>query len=292
MDDPYVFAWVRLIDRAKYFRLLPWPVKRFVGTLAGRNSSFLIGHRQQILDNLQTCLGLDRCAADENFRLLCESTGIAAQMVWHLPHVSTTWLKNNIETTSDAILQEIKNNGGIIFSHHSYHHNLLISYYKTLGIRCYPVGNPPTAFSDDDYLYRFTLYLNEATETNLTGGCFVYNDNKKKLVAKTKECLSKRQIMIVFCDFNEVKPVNPVYGFLGKTLQIPGGVIRSIERNDTPVYFAGFHWQQSGKYSLSMERLRPAPEGAEADTLGQRYITVLERYIRQNPSAWQGWDGF
>ncbi len=233
-------------------------------------------------------------AAGEQFRLLCESSGVAVQMAWRLAHTPCGWFQRHVRVEQPELLARIGQTGAVFLSHHSYHHNLLISFCKTTGLASFPVGNPPTAFSADDYLYHFTLQLNEATATNLNGGAWLFNNQGRTFLQGIRQALASRQLLLVFCDFNEPKQANQVYPFLGRQLQIPGGVIRLVEKEDAPVYFAGFHLEpSSGNYSLHLEPL----QGGSAPTagtppLGQRYLAALERHIRRHPAAWQNWEIF
>jgi lauroyl/myristoyl acyltransferase len=213
------------------------------------------------------------------------------QMVEQLPYISSAWLRRHIRVAEDgALLEEIAETGAVILSHHSYHHNLLISYFKVCGLASFPVGNPPTAFSDDDYLYHFTVRLNDATATNLNNGRWLFNNQGKDFLRGLKRALEPGNILLVFCDFNEAKKSNPVLPFLGKTLQIPNGVLRLVEKETVPVYFAGFHREPPGSYLLSLRRLRTQGADPETAPLGEQYLAALEQHVRQHPAAWQCWE--
>lgn len=212
------------------------------------------------------------------------------QMVWQLAEISDNWLRGNIQTVNSEMLEEISKTGAVILSHHSYHHNLLISFFKLCGLDSFPVGNPPTAFSADDYLYHFTVRLNQATATNLNGGRWLYNNQGRDFLLGLRHALQPGRILLVFCDFNEVRKSNPVLPFLGKTLQIPNGVLHFVEKESVPVYFAGFRWQPSGGYVMSLARLQTKARAPEAASLGAQYLSALEQHVRLYPSAWQCWE--
>ncbi|MFA6499007.1 MAG: hypothetical protein WCV64_06710, partial [Desulfurivibrionaceae bacterium] len=190
--DAYTKAYIRLIEQARYCRALPWFLKCRIGAWLGLNNSFLLQRREQITGIMQACLGIGQATADHHFRLLCESTGVAMQMVWQLANISNGWLKKHIQISEMEMFEEIRQSGGVILSHHSYHHNLLISFFKLSGLASFPVGNPPTSFSDDDYLYRFTLLLNQATATNLNGGRWLYNNQGKDFLLGLRHALEPR----------------------------------------------------------------------------------------------------
>lgn len=287
--DAYTRTYIRLLRCSRSWRYLPWSLKYRIGALMGRYGSFLLHRTDQIVASMQVALGIDRAAAEQQFRLLCENSGVAMQMAWQLADTPSAWFERYIRIEQPHHVQSIGKTGAVILSHHSYHQNLLISYFKTTGLASYPVGNPPTAFSEDDYLYRFTLYLNQSTATNLNGGEWLYNDQGRAFLLGIRHALESRQILLVFCDFNEPKKSNPVYPFLGKQLQIPGGVIRLVEKESLPVYFAGFSPQSSGRYALSLE---PLHTGGGTPPLAQQYLQALERHVRRFPAAWQCWEIF
>jgi len=293
MVDTYTAAYIRLIQLAQRCRLLPWRMKWLIGAWLGRRGSFLLQRRQQIVTAMQQGLGLSPQTAEKQFTELCENSGIAMQMAWQLAHSSRRWLLQQIIPEQQALVEEIGARGGVILSHHSYHQNLLISYFKTTGRDIFPIGNPPDAFSEDDYLYRFTLFLNHATETNLNGGRWLYNNQGKEFVRGIRQVLATRQILLVFCDFNELKKANPVNPFLGKTLQIPSGVIRLVEQEDVPVYFAGFYRQPTGcRYGLTLWPLREQNRPLQGLSLVDQYLAALEQHIRNHPASWQCWEIF
>lgn len=291
--DTYTSAYIRLIEQARYCRLLPWPLKCRLGAWLGRRGSFLLQRKEQIVGSMQQALDMDRESASSHFRRLCESSGVAMQMAWQLADTSGLWLQRYVQTAQPDILQSIAETGAVVLSHHSYHQNLLISFFKTVGPAVFPIGNPPTAFSSDDYLYHFTTRLNQATATNLNGGNWLFNNQGRNFLLGIRQVIESRQILMLFCDFNEARKSNPVMPFLGKTLQIPGGVLRLLEKEDIPVYFAGFYLQPHGMYQVHFEPLRA--EAAVEDggvPLAQRYLHALERHIRRYPSAWQCWEIF
>ena len=290
--DTYTKAYICQIERARRCRALPWALACRLGIWLGRYGSFLLQRQEQIVTSMQNSLGIDHAEASHQFRLLCESAGVALQMVWRLAHISNIWLDRQVEILDPEAFREIGQSGGVILSHHSYHHNLLISLFKRSGRAAFPIGNPPTAFSADDYLYHFTLSLNQATETNLSGGRWLYNDQGKAFVQGIRQVLESRQILLVFCDFNEVRKTNPVYPFLGKTLQIPSGVIRLVDKENVPVYFAGFRRQPPGGYALSLQKLQTRGVDPGAPPLAEQYVAALEHHVRQHPSSWQCWEIF
>jgi len=290
--NDYTRAYISLIERARQVQLLPWALKCRIGAWLGRKGSFLLQRQEQIVTTMQDCLGIDRTEAEHHFRLLCESSGVAMQMTWQLANISRNWLERSILVQDRAELREIAGTGAVILSHHSYHHNLLISFFKICGLPAFPVGNPPTAFSEDDYLYRFTLRLNQATATNLSGGEWLFNNQGRDFLLGLRHALEPGKILLVFCDFNEARKSNPVLPFLGRTLQIPNGVLRLLEKTPVPVYFAGFRREPPGSYVVSLTRLRPQEAGLSSTSLGEDYLAALERHIRQTPSAWQYWEAF
>jgi lauroyl/myristoyl acyltransferase len=290
--DEYTKTYISLIEHGRFCNWLPWGAKCRIGSWFGRNRSFLLLRRQQIVDSMQACLGASQAEADGHFRLLCESSGVAMQMVRQLADISTTWLERHIQVPDQKLLEEIRQTGGVILSHHSYHHNLLISFFKVCGLPAFPVGNPPTAFSEDDYLYRFTLQLNQATATNLSGGNWLYNNRGRDFLLGLRQALEPRKIVLLFCDFNEAKKSNPIVPFLGKTLQIPNGVLRLVDKEPIPVYFAGFRRQPPDNYTMSLTRLQTQAINPQVAPLGEQYLQALEQHVRQHPSAWQCWEAF
>lgn len=290
--DEYTKTYISLIEHARYVRALPWWLKCRIGSWFGRHRSFLLLRREQIVATMQSCLDCDRAAAEHHFGLLCESSGVAVQMVEELDNIPERWLKRHIQLTDTGRFQDIGRDGAVILSHHSYHHNLLISFFKLCGLPVYPIGNPPTAFSADDYLYHFTLRLNRATATNLNEGGWLFNNQGKHFLTGLRQALEPQKILLVFCDFHEVKKSNPVLPFLGKTLQMPNGVLRLIEKETVPVYFAGFCRQPPGDYVLSLQRLSTQGTDPGASALGVQYLQALEAHVRRHPSAWQCWEMF
>jgi len=290
--DEYTKTYIHLIEHGRYSRLLPWGLSCRIGAWFGRNRSFLLHRKVQITTSMQACLDIDAEEAGWHFRLLCESSGVAMQMVQKLADISVSWINRHILTPDQGLLEEIGQTGAVILSHHSYHHNLLISSFKRYGLPAFPVGNPPTAFSEDDYLYRFTIKLNQATASNLCGGQWLYNNRGRQFLLGLRQALKPGRILLVFSDFNESGAQNPVLRFMGRTLQIPNGVLRLIEREKVPVFFAGFRREPPVDYMLSLVRLKNSNANPGSPSLGVQYLKELEKHVRQYPSAWQYWEAF
>ncbi len=283
--DKYTKAWVRLIGLAKLFSFLPWGLYAHFGSFIGKRFSFLHHHRQNALYNLQNGLGLSQKEAQREFELNCKSSGVAMCMIEKLAHIPNEWLSFYVEIEDKALLEEIGENGGIIFTLHCFHHNLLMSYFKTIAKKTYPIVNPPAAFSSDDFLYDWTVRLNNATQTNLFGGRMLYVDDKKKLFEDMNGVLNDKGILIVLCDFNSDAKNSELYSIFGKSLNIPVGALKYAEGQECNAYFAGFRWRKNGGYALSLSRLDNS-NGRYPDN----YMQQLEAYLRKYPYVWQNWE--
>lgn len=295
MSDAYEKSFVRLLRLGRICQPLPLGFALTLGAHLGRRHSFLHHRRDSILANLRGALGLDETAANAAFSNLCASSGVATQMVWHLPNIDNDWLAQKIHTANSDSIRCLQAEGGVVLSHHSFHHNLLASSFKRWGLTTMPVANPPTAFSSNDYLYRFTLFLNGATETNLNGGRFLYVNGGREFLQSLRNALLERHVLLVFCDFNEAKPFNSSYPFLHRTLQPPSGVLRQALREGRPFYFAGFQWSPGEGFALSLRPLIEidvSPSEDSLDTVLRRYLTALSDHLRIYPHAWQMWDSF
>lgn len=283
--DNYTRSWIRIIKLAKLFRFLPWNLYKWIGCFLGKYFSFLHCHKQNLIYNLENGLGLCKTIAKKEFLLNCKSSGVAICMIEKLSTVSLSWLSKNINVNSQELLDELKQNGGIIFTHHSFHHNLLMSYFKSIGKKGYPVVNPPTSFSNDDFLYVWTIALNESTQTNLAGGKMLYVDNKKKLFEDMNHALNEKSILIILCDFNSNANNSKTYSFFGKNLNIPIGALKYAEQKEVGVYFAGFRWCPKGNYELDLITMNKDFNG-----YADNYMHHLETYLRKHPYSWQNWE--
>lgn len=237
------------------------------------------------MHNLENGLGLCEAKAQEEFLLNCKSSGVAMCMIEKLSDISSHWLSKNIHVDDSNLLSELKQNGGIVFTHHSFHHNLLMSYFKAIGKSGYPVVNPPTSFSSDDFLYIWTVELNASTQTNLLGGKMLYVVDKKKLFEEMNQALDEKGILIILCDFNSDAKTSTNYPIFGKNLNIPTGALKYAEQKEVGVYFAGFRWCREGNYALNLLKMTK-DNGGYADD----YMYRLETYLRQYPYAWQNWE--
>lgn len=286
MKDTYADHFIRLSKLSRGIRFLPWPLKAAIGRQLGRRISFVLLQKTLIVGNLCTYLGIAEVEARRHFLSLAESTGVAMQMAWQLHDIAPSWLEKYVIVSDSSMLSELRLNGGVLFSHHSYHHNLLLSCFKLWDIKTFPIGNPPEAFSPDQYLYNFTLRLNEATESNLNGGGWLFNNRKRELIKGIDSCIENRNLLVAFCDFNEVKKFNKHYFLLGRQIQPPSGVAEYIEKKyEVPVYFAGFGLHSDGRYRLHLERI-------DGHNIIPAYLEAFEQYLRLYPYVWQNWDIF
>lgn len=292
--DPFTQAYVALIKGAQPYRHLPWVLKARVGRWLGRRHSFLLQREAAIIRRLQDALGLDEAGAHACFVQLCENTGQAMQMVTQLPKLTPGWIRRNVCFDTPAPLDELRARGGLVLTHHSYHHNLLASCFKGWGLSAFPVANPPEAFGTHEFLYRFTVELNARTQANLAGGRFLYVNDARALLRGIREVVARRQVIYMLCDFDEPGPGNRVYPFLDRTLQIPGGVLRAFAGESVPVYFAGLRLGPHGRYHVGWTPLPRSEQAADAGDptrgLGQAYVLALQTWVRAYPQAWQGWE--
>lgn len=293
-SDPYHKRFIQLLRLGRLCRPLPYGVAEALGARLGRRFSFLRLRRQKVLANLAAGLGLNAAAAEAAFENLCASTGMTTQMVWRLPNLSQPWLEQHIRVHDMAPLLRLQAEGGVVLSHHSFHHNLLASTFKRWGMTTMMVANPPAAFSSLDYLYRFTLFLNAASETNFNGGRILYVDGRREFLKGIQATLAARQVLLVFCDFNEDKAFNPRLPFLHGSLQAPSGVIRQALKAGRPLYFAGFQWTAGVGFELSIHPLETSGTATAADLeeTMRRYLAALTEHLHVYPHAWQMWDVF
>lgn len=291
--DAFTQSYIRLIRQGRGAAWMPWPWKVALGCWRGRHHSFLRLREAAILQRMQRVLGLGEAQAYEQFDALCASSGLAMHMVPHLPRIDARWIARNVWHEGDEGREALRA-GGLVLTHHSYHHNLLASCFKGWDIAAYPVANPPAAFGDDDFLYRFTVDLNAKTQANLMGGAhFLYVNDRRGLLRGIRQAMARRQVVYVVCDFDEDAPGNVARPFLGGTLRVPSGVLRVFaEQPQLPVFFAGFRFDvRAARYRLNWRRLRGDPrlDGSSAG-LDVAYVNALQDWIRSHPHAWQGWE--
>lgn len=293
-SDDFTRAYVRLIREGQQLPWLPWRCKVALGRRRGLSHSFLRLREATILERMQRVLGLSPTQAQGELDALCASTGVATHMIPHLPHVDKRWIDRHVQHEGDDGREVLRAHGGVVLTHHSYHHNLLASCFKGWGIVAYPLANPPTAFGSDDFLHRFTLDLNAKTEANLLGeGRFLYVDDRRTLLKGLRNALEQHRTLYVLCDFDEDAPSNVARPFLGGSLRVPSGALRVLAAQPRlPVYFAGFRFDLSRNcYRVGWRRLSRHPYvGGSCEGLDAAYVTALEAWVRAFPQAWQGWE--
>ncbi|RYF84114.1 MAG: hypothetical protein EOO29_00790 [Comamonadaceae bacterium] len=292
-SDEFTRSYIRLIEQGRAAAWMPWRWKVALGCWRGRRSSFLRLREAAIGERLRRTLALDATQAQREFESLCASSGLAMHMVPHLPRLDARWIERNVIHEGQDGRDALHAEGGVVLTHHSYHHNLLASCFKGWDLAAYPVANPPAAFGEDDFLYRFTVDLNQKTEANLIGGGrFLYVDDRRALLKGIRQALVQRQVLYVLCDFDEDAPGNRHHAFLGGQLRIPTGVLKAVvAQSDAPVYFAGFRFDVAAKrYRLGWQRLArdPASPGG-CEGLDAAYVAALQAWIQAHPHAWQGW---
>ncbi|WP_225780875.1 hypothetical protein [Xenophilus sp. Marseille-Q4582] len=286
-------AYVALIARARRLRRLPWAWKARLGMREGRARSFLLSREAAIVAAMQARLGVDAQSAQVHFRQLCESTGVAAQMVWHLPFMDDAWLGLRVRLEDESPMADLAWRGGLVVSHHSYHQNLLPVALRRWGIGAHPVANSPavfssTAFGAHGFLQEFTHYLDRATVAQLGRGAqALYIDRKRAFPREVRQVWTRREVVFMCADFNDALPTQSPHAFLSGTLAPPTGLMRMALAAGVPVFFAGLAWDgQARCYRMALQPLRL--DGL--DTLVQAYVAALDAWIRRAPWSWQGWE--
>lgn len=287
-------AYIRLIQEGQRAGWMPWRWKVALGSRRGLHHSFLRLRAPSILARMQDALRLTPDQAQREFETLCASTGVATHMVPHLPRVDPRWVARHVRHEGQDGREILRAQGGLVLTHHSYHHNLLASCFQGWGLAAYPVANPPSAFGEDEFLYRFTLDLNAKTEANLIGGGrFLYVDDRRALLRGVRQVMTQRQLLYVLCDFDEAAPGNVARPFLGGMIRVPSGVLRLVaEQPQWPVYFAGLRFDvHDARYRLSWRRLeRDVSLGGACAGLDAAYVQALQDWVGAHPHAWQGWE--
>lgn len=293
-NDAFTQAYIRLIQQGRSAAWMPWRWKVALGCRRGRSHSFLRLREAAIVARLQRVLGVDEVVARQELDALCASSGLAMHMVPHLPRITSEWIGRYVIHEGDDGRDTLRQQGGLVLTHHSYHHNLLASCFRGWGLGAYPVANPPTAFGDDDFLYRFTVDLNAKTEANLIdGGRFLYVNDRRALLKGIRQALDRRQVVYVLCDFDEDAPGNRSHPFLGGHLRVPSGVLRLVAQEpEVPVFFAGFRFDVSAlRYRLGWRQLvRESGTEGGCHGLDAAYVRALQAWIQAHPHAWQGWE--
>lgn len=286
-------AYVALIEGARRWQAWPWSVKSRVGAREGRLRSFLLQRREAIESAMQWRLRIDAAAARASFQRLCESTGVASHMVWHLPRMNDGWLARNVRANDPAPLRMLAATGGLVVSHHSYHQNLLPVSLRIWGIRAHPVARSPALFSQEAFgghrfLQEFTQYLDRATVAQLDGAQALYIDQGRAFLRAVREAWARQEVVFMCSDFDDPQTAAPPCDFLGQTLQPPAGLFRLALEQGVPVHFAGMAWQrQCRAYELELQPL-DVSHGLEA--LARDYVAHLQGWIVRSPWAWQGWE--
>ena len=160
-----------------------------------------------------------------------------------------------------------------------------MSVFKSRDKDAYPIVNPPSAFSENEYLYKWTVELNEATQSNLCNGKMVYVKDKKQVYADMKEVLRRSGILFVLCDFHSDAKSIKEYVVFGKTMKIPIGALKFATENTENVFFAGFRWDFDGLYRLDIFKMQKS-DGNYEDS----YIKHLTAYVSRYPYTWQNWE--
>lgn len=205
---------------------------------------------------------------------------------YHLLEART--LQQWIHVANMDVVEQLRAEGGLLLSYHSYHPNTMACVLDVMGCKVHAVTGRAEKTPLFPYIGPWINRLNEETVKHLQGGEYLIIDNMWQLMRSTKSALENKGVVICLADLHKPDSKVGAFPLFSRQISPPSGVLDLALRQQAPIYLA-MCAPEEGQLVLRLSRLGIADNRA---AVLAAYVAFLEQACRQNPACWQGWDWF
>ena len=252
----------------------------------GRMASPYVADRAQLELSFVQAFGATPQVAKELTDQWLASHGLFATSIFSYKRMSPEWVQQYVKIEKPDVMQSLQDQGGLVLSYHSHHHNTLGIVLGQSGVPTWGVAATEKASPMAPYTGRFMRIINGESEAKFGGGKYLFTDEPRNLLRGLKQAFSSQHAVVSICDNPVPQGDDAPLVFRGKQFFVGAGVVDMALSQNVPITLALLCPDLRGSYEL---RLQALPSGLSSHQVLQAYFDFLSECVAQMPWAWQGW---
>ena len=214
------------------------------------------------------------------------SHGLFARSIFDYHRMDGDWVQRHVITAQPEVLQSLREQGGLVLSYHSHHHNTLGIVLGQSGIPTWGVAATEKASPMAPYTGHFMRIINGQSEAKFGGGRYLFTDEPRNLLRGLKQAFAQKHAVVSLCDNPIPESEHPPVQFMGRCFHVGAGVVEQALAQGAPITLALLCPDFKGNYHLHLKKLHTPQSPHE---VLQTYFDFLSEVVRQTAWAWQGW---
>lgn len=255
----------------------------------GRMASPYMADRAQLELSFVQAFGATPQVAKELTDQWLASHGLFATSIFSYKRMSPEWVQQYVKIEKPDVMKSLQDQGGLVLSYHSHHHNTLGIVLGQSGVPTWGVAATEKASPMAPYTGRFMRIINGESEAKFGGGKYLFTDEPRNLLRGLKQAFSSQHAVVSICDNPVPQGDDAPLVFRGKQFFVGAGVVDMALSQNVPITLALLCPDLRGGYEL---RLQALPSGLSSHQVLQAYFDFLSECVAQMPWAWQGWHWF
>jgi lauroyl/myristoyl acyltransferase len=252
----------------------------------GRMASPYMADRAQLELSFVQAFGATPQVAKELTDQWLASHGLFATSIFSYKRMSPEWVQQYVKIEKPDVMKSLQDQGGLVLSYHSHHHNTLGIVLGQSGAPTWGVAATEKASPMAPYTGRFMRIINGESEAKFGGGKYLFTDEPRNLLRGLKQAFSSQHAVVSICDNPVPQGDDAPLVFRGKLFFVGAGVVDMALSQNVPITLALLCPDLRGSYEL---RLQALPSGLSSHQVLQAYFDFLSECVAQMPWAWQGW---
>ena len=252
----------------------------------GRMASPYMADRAQLELSFVQAFGATPQVAKELTDQWLASHGLFATSIFSYKRMSPEWVQQYVKIEKPDVMKSLLDQGGLVLSYHSHHHNTLGIVLGQSGVPTWGVAATEKASPMAPYTGRFMRIINGESEAKFGGGKYLFTDEPRNLLRGLKQAFSSQHAVVSICDNPVPQGDDAPLVFRGKQFFVGAGVVDMALSQNVPITLALLCPDLRGSYEL---RLQALPSGLSSHQVLQAYFDFLSECVAQMPWAWQGW---
>ena len=252
----------------------------------GRMASPYVEDRAQLELSYVQAFGATPQVAKELTDQWLASHGLFATSIFSFKRMSPEWVQQYVKIEKPDVMKSLQDQGGLVLSYHSHHHNTLGIVLGQSGVPTWGVAATEKASPMAPYTGRFMRIINGESEAKFGGGKYLFTDEPRNLLRGLKQAFSSQHAVVSICDNPVPQGDDAPLVFRRKQFFVGAGVVDMALSQNVPITLALLCPDLRGSYEL---RLQALPSGLSSHQVLQAYFDFLSECVAQMPWAWQGW---
>ena len=252
----------------------------------GRMASPYVEDRAQLELSYVQAFGATPQVAKELTDQWLASHGLFATSIFSYKRMSPEWVQQYVKIEKPDVMKSLQDQGGLVLSYHSHHHNTLGIVLGQSGVPTWGVAATEKASPMAPYTGRFMRIINGESEAKFGGGKYLFTDEPRNLLRGLRQAFSSQHAVVSICDNPVPQGDDAPLVFRGKQFFVGAGVVDMALSQNVPITLALLCPDLRGSYEL---RLQALPSGLSSHQVLQAYFDFLSECVAQMPWAWQGW---